>query len=62
MGATYSLLNFSGLPKVSALRRSQCDDCLDCYAVCPEPQVITPALRGEKTGHGPVILSGACLV
>lgn len=57
MGATYSLLNFSGLPKVSALRRSQCDDCLDCYAVCPEPQVIRPALKGVAS---PIIASNNC--
>jgi ferredoxin-type protein NapH len=32
---------------------------MDCYAVCPENQVISPALRG-KGGDTPVILSGDC--
>jgi len=57
MGATYSLLNATGVPKVSALRRAQCDDCLDCYAVCPEPQVIRPALKGDAS---PLVLSINC--
>jgi len=57
MGATYSLLNVGGLPKVSALRRAACDDCLECYAVCPEPQVIRPALKG---GGSPLVTGINC--
>jgi len=57
MGATYSLLNVTGLPKVSALRRAACDDCLDCYAVCPEPQIIRPALKGDGS---PIVSSINC--
>jgi len=57
MGATYSLLNVTGLPKVSALRRAACDDCLECYAVCPEPQVIRPALKGDAS---PIVSSINC--
>jgi polyferredoxin len=33
---------------------------MDCFAVCPEPQVITPALKGAVRGRGPVILSPDC--
>jgi ferredoxin-type protein NapH len=33
---------------------------MDCFAVCPEPQVIRPALKGEAKGVGPVILAPAC--
>jgi len=33
---------------------------MDCFAVCPEPHVNTPALRGADTGVGPVIMSGDC--
>ncbi|MCK0137885.1 hypothetical protein MWU51_02120 [Aliiroseovarius sp. F47248L] len=25
------------------MNRAECDDCMDCLAVCPEMQVITPA-------------------
>ncbi|MDR0233344.1 MAG: quinol dehydrogenase ferredoxin subunit NapH [Zoogloeaceae bacterium] len=57
MGAFYSLLGKTALLRVAAPRRSACDDCMDCFAVCPEPQVIRPALKGEKS---PVILDFRC--
>jgi ferredoxin-type protein NapH len=60
VGAFYSLIGRFSLLRVAAVRRAQCNDCMDCYAVCPEPQVITPALKGEGKGAGPVILSPAC--
>lgn len=60
VGAFYSLVNRWSPLKVSASQRSQCNDCMDCFAVCPEPQVIKPALKGEKQGLAPVILSPAC--
>ena len=60
VGAFYSLLGRFGLLRVSAVQRAQCNDCMDCYAVCPEPQVITPALKGEAKGVSPVILGINC--
>ncbi|HJV73650.1 MAG TPA: quinol dehydrogenase ferredoxin subunit NapH [Noviherbaspirillum sp.] len=60
MGAFYSLLGKRSLLRISAARRVDCNDCMDCYKVCPEPQVISPALNGEKKGAGPVILSASC--
>jgi ferredoxin-type protein NapH len=33
---------------------------MDCFAVCPEPQVIPPALKGADKGTGPVILAANC--
>jgi ferredoxin-type protein NapH len=60
VGAFYSLIGRFSLLRVAAVRRAQCNDCMDCYAVCPEPQVITPALKGEAKGASPVILSPAC--
>ena len=59
MGAFYSLLGRSALLRVSAARRTACDDCMDCFVVCPEPQVIRPALKqvGQKS---PLILSSNC--
>lgn len=60
MGGLYSLLgNFSPL-RVRAERRESCDDCMECFAVCPEPQVIKPALKGQGRGIGPVIVAGEC--
>ncbi len=60
VGAFYGLLNETALLRVSARNRERCDDCMDCYIVCPEMHVISPALKGEKTGTGPVITSPDC--
>jgi ferredoxin-type protein NapH len=57
MGATYALINRLSLVRVGAPRRAACNDCLDCFAVCPEPQVIRPALKGDGE---PLISGMAC--
>ncbi|MBD5804849.1 putative electron transport protein YccM [Azoarcus sp. Aa7] len=59
MGAFYSLFGSTALVRVSAAHRSACDDCMDCFAVCPEPQVIRPALKAAGQDH-PVILDRNC--
>ena len=59
MGAAYGLLGRFALLRVSAQGRTRCDDCMDCYSVCPEPQVIRPALKALGNA-GPVILASAC--
>jgi len=57
MGAAYSLLGHGALLRVAAPARRRCNDCMDCFAVCPEPQVIRPALKGDGS---PVIRAAAC--
>ncbi|QUS55102.1 quinol dehydrogenase ferredoxin subunit NapH [Pseudovibrio brasiliensis] len=47
MGAVYGLLNTKSLLRISAKNREACDDCMDCFEVCPENHVISPALRGK---------------
>lgn len=59
VGAFYGLLGSKSLLRVAAQKRAACDDCMDCFAVCPEMQVITPALRG-KDADTPLILSPDC--
>lgn len=59
MGAAYALIGRRSLLRVSARHASRCDDCADCYAVCPEPQVIALHLKG-KAGAGPVITEPDC--
>jgi len=59
MGAFYGLLGAGALVRVSAAGRRACNDCMDCFAVCPEPQVIRPALKGAGQSH-PVILDRDC--
>lgn len=60
VGAFYSLLGKWSPLRVSATKREACNDCMDCFAVCPEPQVIRPALKGAKQNLGPAILSPNC--
>ena len=60
VGAFYSIIGRASVVKVSAPRREQCDDCMDCFAVCPEPKVITPALRGAAKGIAPLIADSQC--
>ena len=60
VGAFYGLVGRAAQVRVSAARRAQCDDCMDCFEVCPEPQVIKPALKGAPQGTGPVILDINC--
>lgn len=59
MGAFYALLGHAALWRVSAARRSTCDDCLDCFVVCPEAQVIRPALK-QVGQTSPIIRSAEC--
>jgi ferredoxin-type protein NapH len=60
VGAFYGLVGSRSLIRVNAAQRSECTDCNDCFAVCPEPHVIKPALKGADKGIGPVILSRDC--
>jgi len=60
VGAFYALIGAKGLVRVSAVNRDACDNCMDCFTVCPERQVINPALRGAKNKVGPLILSRDC--
>ena len=59
VGASYALLGHKSLLRVSARHASRCNDCGDCFQVCPEPQVIALPLKG-KQGAGPVVLDRAC--
>lgn len=59
VGAFYGLLGRASVLRVAATRREACHDCADCYAVCPEPLVIKPALKAVD-GAGPVITAPEC--
>ena len=62
MGAFYSHLNRLSLLRVHADKREACNDCMDCFAVCPEPQIIKSALKGHTMTpvKGPMIASSQC--
>jgi len=59
VGAFYSLIGKLSLLRIRLPQREACNDCMDCFAVCPEPQVIRPALKGVD-GAGPAILAANC--
>ena len=60
MGAFYSLLGKASVIRVNARHRERCDDCMDCYKVCPEPQILKPVLKGAAKGVSPVIFASDC--
>lgn len=60
VGAAYGLLSPKPLLRVSAEKRDACNNCMDCFTVCPERQIIAPALRGQEKGVGPIIWSTDC--
>ncbi len=59
VGAAYSLLGHFSLWRVAAVARQSCNDCMDCFEICPEPHVIRPALKGSERSS-PLVLSANC--
>ncbi len=59
VGAFYSLIGRLAVVRIKLPQREACNDCMDCFAVCPEQQVIRPALKGIN-GAPPVILEENC--
>ena len=59
VGAFYSLIGRLAVLRVRLPARAACNDCMDCFAVCPEPQVIRPALKAIG-GTPPAILEANC--
>ncbi len=60
MGAFYGLVGSIAPVRVLTSRRAACDDCMECYEVCPEPQVLPMALKGAENGYPAIILSKEC--
>ncbi len=61
MGAMYALLGSRPLVRVRSPAREKCDDCMECFEVCPEPRILPPALKqGMRQGLPPAVLSGLC--
>lgn len=59
VGVCYGLLGKRSLLRVKLPAREACNDCMDCFAVCPEQQVIRPALKAIN-GAPPIILEENC--
>ncbi|HEQ3533740.1 TPA: quinol dehydrogenase ferredoxin subunit NapH [Vibrio parahaemolyticus] len=45
LGATYGVLGRKSLLRVTAVRREDCTKCMDCFYVCPEPEVLRQPLK-----------------
>jgi ferredoxin-type protein NapH len=60
MGAFYGLIGKASLTNISASHRQACNQCGDCYLVCPEPQVLKSPLKDAAKGSSPVILASDC--
>ena len=55
-GAMFALLGKVSPVKISAVNAKDCDNCMDCFEICPERQVLKPALKGKN----PMITDSDC--
>jgi ferredoxin-type protein NapH len=60
VGAFYSVLGHASLPRISADKREQCTNCMECVVVCPEPQILPPVLKTGKDQIHPMIFDSVC--
>lgn len=60
IGAAYGLIGAKGLIRVKVIDRAKCDNCMDCYNVCPEAQVLRSPLHGKKH-ESLLVLSKDCI-
>lgn len=60
VGAFYSLLGTGSPVRVNAYQRENCDNCMDCFIVCPEQRVIKNPLKGAAKGYSSLITSSQC--
>lgn len=60
IGAMYGVIGAKSVVKVKVVDRNLCDRCMDCYNVCPEPQVLRLPLHG-KPEDSQIILAKDCI-
>ncbi|WP_417878102.1 quinol dehydrogenase ferredoxin subunit NapH [Vibrio sp.] len=49
LGATYGVIGRKSILRVTAVRREACTKCMDCFYVCPEPEVLRlPLKEGDR--------------
>ncbi|MFV0449936.1 MAG: quinol dehydrogenase ferredoxin subunit NapH [Vibrio sp.] len=49
LGATYGIIGKHSIMRVTATNRNACNKCMDCFNVCPEPQVLREPLKDGDT-------------
>ena len=60
IGASYGVIGAKSLLRIKVIDRKKCDNCMDCYNVCPEPQVLRAPLHG-KNNESQLVLSKDCI-
>lgn len=60
IGATYGILGTKSIARIKVIDRNRCDNCMDCYNICPEPQVLRSPLHG-KNNESLLVLSKDCI-
>ncbi|HGZ7341805.1 TPA: quinol dehydrogenase ferredoxin subunit NapH [Vibrio parahaemolyticus] len=45
LGATHGVIGRKSLLRVTVVRREDCTKCMDCFYVCPEPEVLRQPLK-----------------
>ncbi|WP_394131584.1 quinol dehydrogenase ferredoxin subunit NapH [Shewanella maritima] len=48
-GALFSLIGKVSPLKINAVHAEKCNNCMDCFTVCPERQVLKPVLKKNST-------------
>ncbi|PSW21870.1 quinol dehydrogenase ferredoxin subunit NapH [Photobacterium sanctipauli] len=63
LGATYGVIGRYGLIRVTATDREACTKCMDCFNVCPEPEVLRQPLKAgdRKVMSQECISCGRCI-
>ncbi|MGX3067278.1 quinol dehydrogenase ferredoxin subunit NapH [Ursidibacter arcticus] len=60
IGATYGVIGAKSIVRVAVIDRKRCDRCMDCFHICPEPQVLRLPLNG-KPEDSQIVLSKDCI-
>ncbi len=60
VGVFYSLINHFSLIKIDAKNRDKCTYCMDCFDVCPEPQILKDPVYGATKNMATLVNSSHC--
>lgn len=64
IGAAYAVIGAKGIIRIKVVDPTRCDRCMDCFHVCPEPQVLRHPLFGnqqEQQKYNLLVLSKDCI-
>lgn len=63
LGATYAVIGSKSLLRITAVQRENCTKCMDCFYVCPEPDILRQPLKeGDRRVMDQTCIScGRCI-